>query len=758
MKAKKAHSVKRRRTLIIILFIIGCFLLGGACFQYYIQLQKTIKEESGGYLQEISKLLGDNAGRIINDNFSMLGTTAMVLKDSGANSFEQLKFVYIDQQEYWKYDNLYLVDKKGIAYDSSGHSIIFGGEIFLRDVIVGKKPSMSSTVVIDGNDSVIFAVPIEGLTMDGIEMCAVAASYDLSTFEQILSMTAFGGEAYAHIIQRDGSVVIRSSSKNAEKSGYNILNSIAQAATSNDSDFETLKADIASGRSGMGIYTLDGVRKYMAYAPIASREWTLLTFVPVSVVSAKSEHLLHITLLLCGVITLAFGSLLVFLAALFYKHKHLLERIAFVDPITGGNTVQKFYEDAKRQLEKPAGKVPYCVIYMNIEKFKLLNEQFGKKSCDEFLCAINYGITAHLTDDECIGRQFADNFCLLVRYEGETELVERFNLWKDESIKYISEQGSVWIPHTAEFGVFVVDDVNIPLAHMIDRAKLSLSEKTCTLNNKMRYAIYDENVRHILLREKQLEDKMDDALERHKFEVYLQPKYNTQTECIDGAEALVRWNDSEDGMIYPDEFIPLFEKNGFVAKIDLFVFEEVCRLLESWGQRGLPHVKISVNCSRIHLKQPDFLDEYRCIAAKYVLPLNMLEIELTESAVFEDVKSLSSVIREIHSMGFGCSMDDFGSGYSSLNQISEIPVDTLKIDKIFFRSGKSDFERTESVVGSIISMAKALHMCTVAEGVEERAQVDMLKILKCDYIQGFYFAKPMPIADFEKLAFGSLAE
>ncbi|MEG0092224.1 MAG: EAL domain-containing protein, partial [Oscillospiraceae bacterium] len=232
-------------------------------------------------------------------------------------------------------------------------------------------------------------------------------------------------------------------------------------------------------------------------------------------------------------------------------------------------------------------------------------------------------------------------------------------------------------------------------------------------------------------------------------------KYNTQTECIDGAEALVRWNDSEDGMIYPDEFIPLFEKNGFVAKIDLFVFEEVCRLLESWGQRGLPHVKISVNCSRIHLKLPDFLDEYRCIAAKYVLPLNMLEIELTESAVFEDVKSLSSVIREIHSMGFGCSMDDFGSGYSSLNQISEIPVDTLKIDKIFFRSGKSDFERTESVVGSIISMAKALHMCTVAEGVEKRSHVDMLKTMKCDYVQGYYFAKPMPIAEFEKLTFGS---
>ncbi|MEG0020357.1 MAG: EAL domain-containing protein, partial [Oscillospiraceae bacterium] len=131
------------------------------------------------------------------------------------------------------------------------------------------------------------------------------------------------------------------------------------------------------------------------------------------------------------------------------------------------------------------------------------------------------------------------------------------------------------------------------------------------------------------------------------------------------------------------------------------------------------------------------------------------EIELTESAVFEDSKALSNVIREIHSMGFGCSMDDFGSGYSSLNLIREIPVDTLKLDKIFFKNETANVDRTKSVVGSIISMAKALHMCTVAEGVEKRSHVDMLKTMKCDYVQGYYFAKPMPIAEFEKLTFGS---
>ncbi|MEG0258106.1 MAG: bifunctional diguanylate cyclase/phosphodiesterase, partial [Christensenella sp.] len=462
--------------------------------------------------------------------------------------------------------------------------------------------------------------------------------------------------------------------------------------------------------------------------------------------------------LLCGFIILTFGALLVVLVMSFYKHKHSLEQIAYVDPLTGGNTIQKFYEDAGNRLKKYSGKAPYCIVYINIEKFKLLNDQFGKKACDELLRAINYGITTHLNSDECVGRLFADNFCVLIQYEGETALVERFNLFKNECVQYLTDRGFIWIPHTVELGIFVIDNSDISLSDMIDRAKLSLLESDCKLQNKMRYAIYNEKVRHTMLREKQLEDKMESALEKHEFEVYLQPKYHTQTECIGGAEALVRWNDPQEGIIYPDEFIPIFEKNGFVAQIDLFVFDRVCQTLQSWLQKGLPLLKISVNCSRIHLKTPNFLEEYRRIATAYNIPLNMLEIELTESAVFEDVETLSDVIREIHSIGFGCSMDDFGSGYSSLNQIREIPVDTLKLDKVFFRTGTTNLERTVSVVGSIISMAKALNMCTVAEGVEYRQQVDMLKKLGCDYIQGFYFAKPMPIIDFEKLAFGPLID
>ncbi|MEG0321187.1 MAG: EAL domain-containing protein, partial [Oscillospiraceae bacterium] len=294
----------------------------------------------------------------------------------------------------------------------------------------------------------------------------------------------------------------------------------------------------------------------------------------------------------------------------------------------------------------------------------------------------------------------------------------------------------------------------MPVADMIDRAKLALRESGGNVSTQVQYHLYDERVRRRLLREKKLEDMMGPALENHEFEVYLQPKYRTDFETIGGAEALVRWNSATEGMIYPDEFISIFEKNGSITRIDLWVFEQVCKTLRGWLDAGRQPMRISVNCSRVHLKMPDFLDKYRIIAERYAVPPELLEIELTENVVFEDVVHLTKIIEDIHKLGFSCSMDDFGSGYSSLNLIQDIPVDVLKLDKIFFRRGTRNLARTESVVGSIVSMARALSMETVAEGVEERRQVDMLKKLGCDYIQGYYFARPMPIHDFETLAFG----
>lgn len=748
-----SFSTRKTYRIIVIFFMLICLIMGFFCFRYYRELCTTIRTESSEYLQEISSQIGKNVSRTINDNFSVLGTISSVLKSSKVNSFDQLQSIVLDQQSNWNYKNIMLIDNNGWAYNAYGDKESLGNDDFLQEAILNRERSMAASKIVNGSECIVFVIPMDDIVIDGTNMCALAATYDLTTFDQILSLSAFDGKAYANIIRRDGSVVVRSSSRYAAKTGYNLLSTMATAEEIEAGNSLTqIKNDIMAGFSGFASYTLEGVHKYLVYTPLETKEWCLLTIVPVKEVSGKSELFLRITFMLCGIITLVFALLFTFLMVTFYRHKQKLEQIAYVDPITHGNTIQKFYEEAG-DLLKSYSKLQYALIYTNIEKFKVLNEQFGRRSCDEMLCSIGKGITKDLSNQECVGRLSADNFCILVEYKNNEELVTRMDQWYQNASQSVIDESS-WLSPILEFGVYVISNDTMEFSSMIDRAKLALRENTGQLHGRLRYAIYDDLARQKLFREKHLEDMMVDSLKNCEFQVYLQPKYCADTETVGGAEALVRWVSKSEGMIYPDEFISLFEKNGFITSMDLYVFEKVCGTIRSWLDAGLEPIKISVNCSRVHLKNPHFLDYYLEITERYGVPARYLEIELTENVVFEDVSRLSSMINEIHAAGFGCSMDDFGSGYSSLNLIKDIPVDTIKLDKIFFQSTSHDLARMESVIGSILMMSRSLQMKTVAEGVEEREQVDMLSRLGCDYIQGYFFAKPMPIPDFEKLAFG----
>ena len=352
-----------------------------------------------------------------------------------------------------------------------------------------------------------------------------------------------------------------------------------------------------------------------------------------------------------------------------------------------------------------------------------------------------------------MGRLVADKFCVLVEVADTAALVQRFEQWYEAAARRQEELGNMLMNPIMECGVYIFDNDSLPFPIMIDRAKLALRENSAELHGKLRIAMYDDAIRRQLFREKHLENTMVAALSRNEFQIYLQPKYRADTETVGGAEALVRWI-SPEGMIYPEEFVPLFEKNGFIVQLDRWMFDAACRCIRTWLDAGVTPVNISVNCSRANLKNPKFLDYYINTCTTHQVDPRYLEIELTENLLFNDVAHLSTIINAIHEAGFGCSMDDFGSGYSSLNLIRDIPVDTIKLDKVFFSSESKDLARTESVVGSILTMCRSLGMLTVAEGVEERIQVDMLKRLGCDYIQGYFFARPMPVAEFEQLAFG----
>lgn len=743
---------KKNQFFLVAIFALSFVLVGVLCLQYYKALERTVKNESYSYIQEVGTQVANNISRIITDNFAVLGTVSRTLNSLGVDKFEDFKHEAQAQQAIWKYKDILLIDGEGNAYDVDGNSVLLAADEYLRDAVVHRQRSMSSSQVIKGTECIVFVTPVDNIVVDNIPMLALAATYELATLDKILSLNAFEDHSYAHIIRKDGTSIMRSSSDNAPNTGYNILASLASVAVEDFADFDVVRHSIADGKQGVITYMENDSRTIMAYVPLVGNEWYLLGFVPVEVVGAKSELFLSNTLLICGFITLIFSGLVAYLVMTYSRHKRKLEQIAYVDPVTGGNTIDRFYDVASTLLKSYSNQ-SFLLVYINVEKFKLLNEEFGRETCDAMLHSLYKGIESDLTSEECLGRLSADNFCALIFESNEDVLIGRFTKWYNATVEYYSASGGVWQSPIMGFGVYSIGREPIPFPHMIDRAKLALKESTSDLHGKIRCAVYDDAIRRQLMREKHLEKMMVTSLLNREFQVYLQPKYCAESETIGGAEALVRWASCE-GMIYPDEFIPLFEKNGFIVQLDLWVFEEVCRLMRYWADAELSLFKVSVNCSRVHLKNPRFLDRYIEICKRCEAPAQFLEIELTETVVFEDVNHLSNIIDSIHNAGFGCAMDDFGSGYSSLNLISDIPVDTIKLDKVFFHGDAKDMRRTESVVESILSMARALNMSTVAEGIEERTQVEMLKRLKCDYIQGYYFAKPMPVADFERLAFG----
>lgn len=745
---------KKRLTsyLVVAVYAAICILFGGLSLEYYKKLQNTIQAESSDYLQEVSRQISHNANRTINNNFAVLGLVATVLKNSEISKHEQFKTIVQEQRNFWEFQNILLIDQDSVAYDAYGKKLLLGNELPLQEAILEKKPSMFTSKVIDGKECIVFLIPLDAMTFEGKQMHALAVAYDLSTFDKILSLNAFDGQSYAHIVKNNGTMVIRSSAATAVTVGYNILSALEDTVLSSSDAVQQMRTDLANGTSGFISYELYGIPKYMIYTPLPSKDWALVTVVPVAAVSAKSQFFLKATLIICGLITLTFTILLIILLYSSYKHRKRLENIAYVDPVTDGNTIQKFVDLAASIISQNP-KQQFAIIFTNVEKFKILNEQFGRQTCDRLLQRIHSAISDDLSKTEVIGRISADNFSVLLNYETEEHLIKRFNYWYAQ-ITRLSDVDRFWLSPMLGFGVYIITpDSPTDINTMIDRAKIALIELIGEVRGRLRYAFYNNTLGEKLMRERQIESLMENALATNEFQVYLQPKYSTDSESISGAEALVRWQSKEHGLIYPNDFIPLFERNGFIIQLDLYVFEQVCKTIRKWLDSGYEPVKISINCSRVQMKKPNFLEKYVEVVERYQIPFKYLELELTESVVFEDVEHLSRLINRIRIFGFGCSMDDFGSGYSSLSMIQDIPIDTIKLDKVFFKNTK-DIQRTESVIESIITMSHALNISTVAEGVEIREQVEMLKRLRCDLIQGYYYAKPMPISEFEKLKFG----
>ena len=439
-----------------------------------------------------------------------------------------------------------------------------------------------------------------------------------------------------------------------------------------------------------------------------------------------------------------------------YKPQIILHRVAGIirlretaaminmiqyDRLTGLYSKQYFYQQAGEVLLRNPDQ-QYDIICSDIENFKLINDVFGVKAGDRLLRGIGNAYAERLKGIGICGRLNSDQFaCLLKHRDDYTD-----DMFIEASIL---TNGLLDIHNIVmKWGIYNVEDRSVSIEQICDRALLAA--RSIKGQYGKYFAIYDDTLRNQLLREQAITDSMESALSQNQFLVYLQPKYRIKDEVLVGAEALVRWNHPVWGFLSPAEFIPLFEKNGFITRLDRFVWEKACAVLHDWDERGYYPMSVSVNVSRADIYNEDLADTLVKIIEKYDLDPSRLHLEITESAYTENPKQIIDTVTTLRELGFVIEMDDFGSGYSSLNMLNDMPIDILKLDMKFIRSEMAK-PKSQGILQFIINLASWMNLSVVAEGVETKAQLLRLTEIGWDYVQGYYFAKPMPCQEFEGL-------
>ena len=413
--------------------------------------------------------------------------------------------------------------------------------------------------------------------------------------------------------------------------------------------------------------------------------------------------------------------------------------LAIHDKLTNLYNREGFYEKVQEIL-KAAPNEKYLMICSDIDNFKLINDLFGRSTGNNFLIKIAETIKKYAEPEQIFARLESDRFAFFTK---KSDFDEKSFIKNTEEISSISSD--LHYPVNFHVGIYEVEDVSMSVSLMCDRAFMAL--KTIKGNLQTKIAYYNSKLRSAIIHESQLVGEFPSALENNQFQMYLQPQVKNDGNVY-GAEALVRWNHAENSVMNPNDFIPIFENKGLITNLDQFIWECAAKKLKEWKDSGIENMYISVNISPKDFLYIDVYQTFIDLIKKYDINPKNLKLEITESAILMNLEAQLVLINKLRAFGFQIEMDDFGSGYSSLNMLKDIPFDVLKIDMAFLQATKNQ-ERSIQILHSIIKLSKRLNMPVITEGVETKEQVDFLKDMGTDYYQGFYFARPMPVKDFE---------
>lgn len=653
---------------------------------------------------------------------------------TGDYSDANVKETFLSYADAGTDDMLCYSNKDGDAVYAGGYELNIAGRKYFQLALQGN-PNISERTIsrLNGEDIFVISVP---LIYNEMVIGTIQKQYTPKEMYNICSVSLFSQQGSMYIINDQGYILINSEYEetyNKESSNYFRL-----LYLDNPDISKKLERDIAAQKEGFFEAEFEGERIFSAYTPIdAIHNWYLITSINTKAVMSNATIVMKLFYIILFVVILSLTGMLLYYLSLKNKQREQLERIAFVDTVTGGDSYTKFMVDVQELfVHNPCSN--FGLLVFDIDNFKYINSFYGFDKGDEILKTIYQIYKTRLRANEYLARTSADHFVAVLEDNSAARLNEFFSPEMDVD--------GIAVYFSA--GLYPIKTTDESLNLMIDKANLA-SQKTKGKKYK-EVSIYSSNYDEEIAKNERIKREVEKALAAGEIIPFFQPKVNIHTGQLTGAEALARWISRDGTVIPPMDFIPACEYTGVIDLVDWTIFDATLLFIKKHLDMGIPCVPISVNFSRMHLFDSHFVQTLKKKLAETHVPPHLVEVELTETTIFDNAESINAFINSLHEIGVRISMDDFGSGYSSLHMLKDIDIDILKIDRGFLNETINS-KKQQAILEAIAQMADRLEIEVIVEGVETKENIALMKQVKCHIAQGYFYSKPLPAEQFEAL-------
>ena len=737
-KIKQEEYIKEKRYKLNIKWILTIFILIMIMSLMYVKYIKELTYKN--IYKNISELSEQTAAQLNLAIEEQKKFVEIMVESINRGYFKTTDDIFdrfkVDLEDY-NFTRLVILDKNGNGTTSDGHVVenYPNMQEFFSKEDVYLSENRPSTV--SDNQVNIYSKKFKFNKKELV----LFATINTEDYREILLRRLFNGKGGTYLINNNGDVLI-DSFDNIKENNVNIYEYMKKMYNvTNQKDINKIN-NMAQNIKKLEVGTFDvKINKntyFVHYEKVNVNNWYVVTVAPDNTIANEINIFITISLGVCFLINIIIVGISIYIDISNQKQNRKLYKTAYVDPITKLGNEAYFRENGSIFLEEQE-KNKY-IITVDINKFKALNNIYGYETCNNILKALGNKLTKILPTDNITCRISNDVFASIFVYEKNIKRLLDKVYTNASNLKV----GDISIYVNLSIGAYKISSEDKDINKVLNKSYTARSKNKGLYNEN--YYIFDEVLENKLNEEQKIESYMENALKNKEFKIVYQPKVFTQTGKIRGAEALVRWE--RDGkIIQPGNFIPLFERNKFIVKLDLYIFEQVCKDMQSWKEKYNFEPNISINVSKEHFVNENFIEEYVKISDKYSIKRSQIDLEITESATIDENIDTLKILNTIKEKGYTISIDDFGTGYSSLSMLQNMPIDLIKIDKVFV--DKADLNSDRNIINFIMLLAKRLGVKTIVEGVETEEQVEFIRKLKCDIIQGYYYSKPLSKADFE---------